>query len=440
MKIAFLCSEYFHYRIQDGRPVPSSAHGGFGYLTRKKAEGLSRLGHDVHALIPAASFDARRNIAGSYRESGVTVHLYPHTGELEWRGYRHVASSVAAAVWAAARSRIPTLEELMRSLDADVYVSENPSLSSCTVSPQQNNHVLIFQDPWSTDDMGVLTHAAREYLEFVGVVLPPVSPVSGSPLPFYDYLTNWLGNALLERYLRSVPSEFLFGEASCISDRARRLYGLRELPRVLPNPIDVPDTLPEKSSAPTVCWIGRWDPQKRVDVALEVARRCPEIEFYFVGAPTERPDLMVSARALEERYARFPNIHVRRFVTEEEKQRILNSSWVLLNTSVREGLPLTFLEAPAHGVSIVAAVDPDEYTSKFGRYVSDGDFVSAVRESVRSEDFRTNGRRGYEHVRRVHETGLVVRQHLAVLKELASEARAKREGTIPAADGNADRR
>lgn len=418
VKIAFLCSEYFHYRLEHGQPIPSSAHGGFGFLTRKKAEGLSHRGHEVHVLVPAASFDAHQNVGRSFDEGGVTVHLYPHTGELEWRGFQHIASSVAAAIWASVRARIPALEQLMRAIDADVYVSENPSLSSCTVPSQQRNHVLIFQDPWSGADIRTLRRAALEYMGAAGAVTPSMSPVSGSPLPGYDTLTNWLGNVLLERYLHSLPPSFMFGEAACISDRARRLYRLPHLPRVLPNPIDVPEGLPRKADRPTVCWIGRWDPQKRVDLALETARQCPEIQFYIVGAPTERRDLLASAKALEERYAHFPNIHIRRFVTEEEKQRILDDSWILLNTSVREGLPITFLEAPAHGASIVAPVDPDGYASRFGRYVPNGDFVAALRESIRTEEFRAAGRKGYEYVRQVHETNHVLRQHLKVLREL----------------------
>jgi len=108
-----------------------------------------------------------------------------------------------------------------------------------------------------------------------------------------------------------------------------------------------------------------------------------------------------------------------RFVTEEEKNRILDRSWILLNTSVREGLPITFLEAAAHGVSIIAPVDPDEYASKFGTFVPNGDFVGAIRQSVRQEDFRTSGQKGYEHVRRVHETNHVIQLHAEILSQFS---------------------
>jgi len=419
MKIGFLCSEYFYYRTSEGKSVPTSCHGGFGVLTRKNAEGLSRLGHDVHVLIPAPSFEATRNERRQFPIDGVTVHLFEYPQELEWRGYAHAVTSALRSAWASTRGRVPALEEVMEEVDADVYVSENPSLYSCAVPTRRENHVLVFQDPWSVTDLNVLRRAAVDYARAGGANAPSRATISGSPLPFYDSLTNLLGTALLRRLMRRIPMKCMFGEARCISDRAQRLYRLPEMPDFLPNPIDVPESIPVKEDRAVVSWIGRWDPQKRVDIALETARSCPEVEFFFIGSPTDRSDLRATAQTLEKRYARYENIHVMRFVTEEEKNRILDRSWILLNTSVREGLPITFLEAAAHGVSIIAPVDPDEYASKFGTFVPNGDFVGAIRQSVRQEDFRTSGQKGYEHVRRVHETNHVIQLHAEILSQFS---------------------
>ncbi len=415
MKIGFLCSEYFHYRMSEGRPVPTSAHGGFGFLTRKKAEGLARIGHDVHVLIPAPSFDATRNESRQFPIGDVTVHLYEYGSEIEWQGYAQALSSAVRSAWTSLRGHVPALEEVMESVAADVYVSENPSLYSCAVGSQRENHVLVFQDPWSEADIAILRRAAIDFAQAGGARVPSRASISGSPLPFYDSLTNILGNALLRRLMRRMPMDRMFGEARCVSSRAQRLYRLSGTPDFLPNPIDVPPSVPIKADRPVVSWIGRWDPQKRVDVALETARSCPEVEFFIIGSPTDRADLRATAAALEERYRRYENIHVMRFVSEEEKNRILDQSWILLNTSVREGLPITFLEAAAHGASIIAPVNPDEYASRFGTFVQNGDFVGAIRQSVRDEDFRVAGRSGHEHVQRVHEANRVIQRHVDIL-------------------------
>lgn len=417
MRVGFLCSEYFHYQASSGGTVPSSAHGGFGFLTRKKAEGLLRLGHEVHVLVPARSFDAARNENRVLVINGVTVHLYEYASELEWKGYTQALSAIGKSIWTTAQGRIPSLEALLDSVDADVYISENPDLASCTVPRQHENHILVFQDPWGRDDIEVLRHASIEYAHSAGLEPRSASPVSGSPLPLYDTFSNSLGNALLRKLLRTTPPQCLYAEAECVGDRAQRLYRLAATPTFLPNPIDVPPSPPAKADTPTVCWIGRWDPQKRVDVALEVARACPEVEFYFVGAPTQRGDLIAVATELERRYSRHTNVHLMRFVTEEEKERILCQSWILLNTSAREGLPITFLEAAAHSANIIAPVDPDGFTSSFGALVLDGDFARAIRQAVREETFRTTGRRGYDHALRVHETKRVIQRHVEILSQ-----------------------
>jgi glycosyltransferase involved in cell wall biosynthesis len=54
---------------------------------------------------------------------------------------------------------------------------------------------------------------------------------------------------------------------------------------------------------------------------------------------------------------------------EEQKQSILSSAWVLVNTSIHEGLSVSFLEALAREVPVIASVNPDDVVSRFGTFV-----------------------------------------------------------------------
>lgn len=422
MRIALLCSEYFHYRLEGGRQIPTQSHGGFGYLTRKKAEGFAKKGHDVHVLVPAPHFDSTAEAVSEIHLGGVTVHPYSATKPSGLGGLSPLLSSVERGIIAVTGGRIPALESLIRRVDAEIYVSENPSLASSSV-PQSYLHVLIFHDPWGLSDVLTLQRAAHDYTRIAGVRSLPLSPVSGSALPWYDELTNVTGTLLLRRLTRSIPPAHMFAEAECTAKKASELYRLKSLPGILPNPVDVPSTPGIKAETPTICWIGRWDPQKRVDLLLKAASNLPEIEFYVIGSPTVRPDLLEAAAVMESRYSRYPNIHLMRFVSEEEKARVLDQSWYLLNTSCREGLPTSFLEAWAHGTAVIAPVDPDGYVSRFGRYVADGNYQKAIQDCVRSEGYRTMGPAGHAFVRDTFRTDEVVRRHLEVFTQLTSAAK-----------------
>jgi glycosyltransferase involved in cell wall biosynthesis len=70
---------------------------------------------------------------------------------------------------------------------------------------------------------------------------------------------------------------------------------------------------------------------------------------------------------------------INRFREPERMHKILSDTWIFVSTAVREGLPLTFLEAAAYGCPIISRVDPDEFASRFGKQVHDDDY--AVRDS-----------------------------------------------------------
>ena len=59
---------------------------------------------------------------------------------------------------------------------------------------------------------------------------------------------------------------------------------------------------------------------------------------------------------------------------------LLRGSWLLLNTSIHEGLPVSFLDGLAAGLPLVSCVDPEGVVSRFGACVGmyEGDGLDAV--------------------------------------------------------------
>ncbi len=96
----------------------------------------------------------------------------------------------------------------------------------------------------------------------------------------------------------------------------------------------------------------------------------------------------------------------------------LSQSWIMVNTSSREGLPNAFLEAGAHGCAILSAVDPDGFASRFGVRVRDDDFASGLVELLEGGRWRECGERARLHVRETFELHRAIDQHLAVYRDV----------------------
>jgi glycosyltransferase involved in cell wall biosynthesis len=125
---------------------------------------------------------------------------------------------------------------------------------------------------------------------------------------------------------------------------------------VLPAPVD--PSLPELPSLPSlpslpapadrrpqVAWAGRWDRQKRIDLAIEVARRMPEIDLTVWGEPVlTRPRLgpVPDNVTLRGRFDRFDELDVTAV-----------DAW--LYTAAWDGVPSMVLEVAMTGIPIVGS-------------------------------------------------------------------------------------
>ena len=108
------------------------------------------------------------------------------------------------------------------------------------------------------------------------------------------------------------------------------------------------DNIP-RSSAPSVVYLGRLHPIKRVDVLLEAFARVrvelPDARLDVIGAP--------SAHGEELRARAGDGVDFRGLIPEQEKARALSSAHVFALLSASEGLPITPLEALACGTPVV---------------------------------------------------------------------------------------
>jgi glycosyltransferase involved in cell wall biosynthesis len=108
---------------------------------------------------------------------------------------------------------------------------------------------------------------------------------------------------------------------------------------------------------------------------------------------------------------------VNQFEAPARFSQLLSDAWVLVNTSAREALPLSFLEAAAHGCALLSAVNPDQWVSRFGQYVQGDDFASGVR-ALMADSPLVKGRAAYEYVKHsLHEYSRALTEHIKVYRQ-----------------------
>jgi glycosyltransferase involved in cell wall biosynthesis len=120
--------------------------------------------------------------------------------------------------------------------------------------------------------------------------------------------------------------------------------------------IDVPHpsrVLP-RSATPRICVLGRLVPHKQVEHALHVAAALrelvPDLHLDIVGDGWWADHLRSSAQSLG--VADLVTFHG--YVTEADRDAVLDASWLMLMPSIKEGWGISIMEAAARGVPAVA--------------------------------------------------------------------------------------
>lgn len=187
-------------------------------------------------------------------------------------------------------------------------------------------------------------------------------------------------------------------QARCLNQKAIDLYNLQKNVNItyVPNPIEIDDNFDVKTykKQNKIIFLGRLEDVKRGWLFCEIAKKLPEYEFYVLGKANTSKEKNI---AVFERYKNLPNLHFEGLVVGEEKKQFLKDAKILVNTSVHEALPVSFLEALSYGVCLVSNRNPDSLTEKFGVWTGDvlGDgfdkvdlYVEAIKKIMENEPLR----------------------------------------------------
>jgi len=155
--------------------------------------------------------------------------------------------------------------------------------------------------------------------------------------------------------------------------------------------------MPANSRMPAVLWSGRFARDKRPELLLDIAARCPEITIHVLGDGPKSEFV----REIWRRAAGLPNLHMHGSLPRAEALRYYLKVCALLCTSRREGFPNTFLEAWCRGLPVITTFDPDGVVAGhyLGLYANDAESLArAVRSICFDTALRSRlGRSAYEY-------------------------------------------
>jgi glycosyltransferase involved in cell wall biosynthesis len=192
----------------------------------------------------------------------------------------------------------------------------------------------------------------------------------------------------------------LISQGFSLNPLAKELYGLSDNVKIdyIPNPIDIDFDFDLKKQVKknNIIFLGRLESQKRAWLFCETAKRMPEYEFYVMGK------FFRLREQNEEALKPYMNGSVKnlRFVGHldgEEKHRMIREAKILLNTSIWEGIPISWLEALEKGTLIVSNLNNEELPSKFGAFTGDnfGDgfegvdsYCKAIKKLMEDDELR----------------------------------------------------
>ena len=254
--------------------------------------------------------------------------------------------------------------------------------------------IVWVRDPRSPEDVtkiGAVRIPGAEDIQPQGLKSPDCTSLAG-----VVRASKWWGRPVLF----ATPAPFL-------ADKVPETYGVKPTEVTnLPNIIDIEPGEVVKSAKPTVVFLARLDPYKRPWLFVELARYFPEVEFIFLGQSHFRGEGAWEPSSLPD------NVRVMGHVDGEKKVGILSAAWVLVNTSIHEGLAVSFQEALKCETPLLSCVDPQNVVSRFGIYVGryDGSgmegipkFVEGLTRLLENRELRLRlGKEGSAWVRETH--------------------------------------
>jgi len=173
-----------------------------------------------------------------------------------------------------------------------------------------------------------------------------------------------------------------------------------------------------------VLWVGRCEPWKRPELVFQLSRRFPQERFVMIAPPALGQTAL--HHVIRREAARLPNLEYLDFVPFRDIDAYFRRAKLLLQTSVHEGFPNTFIQAAKNGTPIASLqVNPDDVLGRFDcGACADGDIERLVEIVGRLLADRTlrdrQAKSGWRYARTHHDAEPIIERYKAILRDLVA--------------------
>ena len=345
--------------------------GGFGNMTRLLAQSLTKEGHNVVVLVPK-----KENQKSSE----------------EIDGYQVIGLS---------KIKLFSLK-IYKQINADLYHSQNPTIFTYLSQLAQPNklHVVTIRDPRNFKDMV----AELRYVTFRRKFQKAISL-------FFE--TGFLvKRAVLKADAVGTPGFSLISKSEKLFKRDDII--------MLPNIVSMPKKVYSKATNPTVCFVGRLDQIKNPERMIKLAKSFPQTNFLVVGTAQDN----FRQKKLEKEMLKYPNIKYFGYIdkfSSDDLNEIYSKSHILVNTSIKEALPATFIEALSFGCSILSSTNADKFAELFGYYCEKDAFEKGLMTLFKNNLWHKKGLAGFEYVKQHYDYPISIKKHLLLYQQLTNK-------------------
>ncbi|MEN4017756.1 MAG: glycosyltransferase family 4 protein [Methanobacterium sp.] len=158
-----------------------------------------------------------------------------------------------------------------------------------------------------------------------------------------------------------------FSHAICLQNQYQSEMlkkGYNKKGKIIKSHIKLKDPDPaKKSEFPIVLWVGSMAEVKQPWLVIEFAKMMPWVKFQMIGGYQGDPTLYNN---IKKQAAKLKNFEFLGVVPFEEIDHYFNKAWILVNTSMFEGFPNSFLQAWMNYMPVVSInANPDDVITNY---------------------------------------------------------------------------